>query len=201
LDESKRKALAPTEVSDLTDPEALENASRELSEQLGWAERAQQQKRAAAEELSRERLREASQRERSIERRLGEIKKRGERAEASLPEEALDQLDEAGSAMRNAVRELEAGNGERGLERQREAQRLLEQSDSGNTSKGDDDRGREPRGEGNDGKRVGGHADVPRADDRRRAEDFRRRVLEGLGKERGGRLSPAIERYAEGLLQ
>jgi hypothetical protein len=26
-------------------------------------------------------------------------------------------------------------------------------------------------------------------------------VLEGLGKERGGRLSPAIERYAEGLLQ
>jgi hypothetical protein len=29
----------------------------------------------------------------------------------------------------------------------------------------------------------------------------RRRVLEGLGRERGGRLSPAIERYAEGLLQ
>jgi hypothetical protein len=201
LDESKRKAEAPTEASDLTEPKALEDASRALSEQLAWAEQAEQRKRGAAEENSRERLREASERERSIERRLGEIAKRGERGQASLPEEALEQLDKAGSAMRDAVSELGAGKGERGLERQREAQRLLEQSDSGNTSSNDEDSGREPRGNGSDGKQVGGKADVPRADDRRRAEDFRRRVLEGLGKERGGRLSPAIERYAEGLLQ
>jgi hypothetical protein len=34
-----------------------------------------------------------------------------------------------------------------------------------------------------------------------RAEDFRRRVLEGLGKEKSERLSPAVRRYAEGLLR
>jgi hypothetical protein len=44
-------------------------------------------------------------------------------------------------------------------------------------------------------------APVPGADDQRRALEFRRRVLEGLGKERGGRLEPAIRRYAEGLLE
>jgi hypothetical protein len=47
--------------------------------------------------------------------------------------------------------------------------------------------------------RTGG--DVPRAEDSKRAEDFRRRVLEGLGKSKDGRLAPAVKRYAEGLLK
>ena len=38
-------------------------------------------------------------------------------------------------------------------------------------------------------------------DDKVRAEEFRRRVLKGLSKDQGGRLSPAIRRYAEGLLR
>ena len=44
-------------------------------------------------------------------------------------------------------------------------------------------------------------ADVPRPDDRKAAEEFRRRVLEGLSRDKGQRLSPAVQRYAEGLLQ
>jgi hypothetical protein len=200
LDESKRKAETPSDLADLTDREALERAARSVAESLAWAEQAEQRKRAAAEEQSRERLREAADRERSIERRLGELTKRSERSEASLPEELLEQLDKAGSAMREASEELGTGRGERGLERQREAQRLLEQSDPGST-RGDGDDRREASGRESGGKGLSGKADVPRADDRRRAEDFRKRVLEGLGKERGGRLSPAIERYAEGLLQ
>ncbi|HEX6271892.1 MAG TPA: DUF4175 domain-containing protein [Polyangiaceae bacterium] len=200
LDESKRKGDAPSDVADLTDRGALDRASRAVAESLAWAEQAEQRKRAAAEEQSRERLREAAERERSIERRLGELTKRSERSEASLPEELLEQLDKAGSAMREAGSELGAGRGERGLERQREAQRLLEQSDSGNT-RDEGETQREAEGKTSGGKGLAGKADVPRADDRRRAEDFRKRVLEGLGKERGGRLSPAIERYAEGLLQ
>jgi hypothetical protein len=200
MDEAKRKAESPTETSDLMDPELVGGALRSLSEQLAWAEQAEQRKRAATEEQARSRLREASERERSIERRLGEVRKRGDKGEASLPEEFLELLDQAGSAMRDAANELGAGKGEPGLERQREAQRLLEQSDAGNT--GSDDDGNRQGRRGAEGKgRMGGKADVPRADDRRRAEDFRRRVLEGLGRERGGRLSPAIERYAEGLLQ
>jgi len=43
-------------------------------------------------------------------------------------------------------------------------------------------------------------ADVPRAEGGR-ADDFRRRVLEGLSKAQSGRLSDAVRRYAEGLLQ
>jgi hypothetical protein len=200
LDESQRKAAAPLEPSDLTEQEVLERASGALAEQLAWAEQALQRKRAAAEDRSRERLLEAAERERSIERRLGELGKRSERSEASLPEELLEKLDKAGSAMRDAASELGAGRGEHGLERQREAQRLLEQSDTGSTRENGEDR---PEGSSREsgGKSAAGKAEVPRADDRRRAADFRRRVLEGLGKERGGRLSPAIERYAEGLLQ
>jgi hypothetical protein len=200
MDEAKRKAESPSETSDLMDPTLLEGAQRSLSEQLAWAEQAEQRKRAAAEQQSRERLREASERERSIERRLDELRKRGEKGEASLPEEFVGLLDQAGSEMRDAARELGAGSGERGLERQREAQRLLEQSDAGNMSSSEDGNRRDGQGTSGKGK-MGGKADVPRADDKRRAEDFRRRVLDGLGRERGGRLSPAIERYAEGLLQ
>ena len=44
-------------------------------------------------------------------------------------------------------------------------------------------------------------APVPGADDQHRALEFRKRVLEGLGQERGGRLDPAVRRYAEGLLE
>jgi hypothetical protein len=201
LDEAKRKAESPTEASDLMDPELLGGAQRSLAEQLAWAEQAEQKKRQAAEEQARSRLREAADRERSIERRLGEVRKRGQQGEASLPEEVLELLEQAGSAMRDASNELEASKGERGLEKQREAQRLLEQSDTGNTSS-DDEEGNRRDGHGTSGRgKMGGKADVPRADDRRRAEDFRKRVLDGLGRERGGRLAPAIERYAEGLLQ
>ena len=47
--------------------------------------------------------------------------------------------------------------------------------------------------------RTGG--EVPPEGKAEKAEDFRKRVLEGLGKDKGGRLSPAVKRYAEGLLQ
>ena len=60
--------------------------------------------------------------------------------------------------------------------------------------------------ESREGSRRGGngmqtHAQVPGADDQHRALEFRKRVLEGLGQERGGRLDPAVRRYAEGLLE
>ena len=43
--------------------------------------------------------------------------------------------------------------------------------------------------------------EVPAAEQAERAADFKKRVLDGLSKERRGRLSPAVERYAEGLLE
>ena len=109
-------------------------------------------------------------------------------------------LAKARDAMKSAADELRGGRGERGLERQRQAQRLLEQGSSERTT--DDSSGREPKDSGRHGDRgMQTQAPVPGADEQHRALEFRRRVLEGLGQERGGRLEPAIRRYAEGLLE
>jgi hypothetical protein len=44
-------------------------------------------------------------------------------------------------------------------------------------------------------------AGVPGRDKNEKAEAFRKRVLEGLARDKGGRLGPAVKRYAEGLLK
>ena len=109
--------------------------------------------------------------------------------------------------MQDAAKELGAGHGEQGLALQRDAQRLLEQTDTGQNGSGDSD-GKDqesqpaPKDSSNSkGKRASTDADVPRADAASHAEAFRRRVLEGLSKPSSGRLSDAVRRYAEGLLQ
>jgi hypothetical protein len=109
----------------------------------------------------------------------------------------------------NEGQELAAGRGERGVELQREAQRLLEKSRLGRASEPDEPSPRDQKaaraeeserhGDGRESIALGG--DVPGPDDRARAEEFRRRVLMGLGRERSERLSPAVKRYTEGLLE
>jgi hypothetical protein len=202
-DDARRKAREPESLSDVTDPESLDKADAALSDALSWAERALERMRRSAEAHARERLGEAAERERSIERRLGEMAGRAETGEARLPEPMLDRLRRAREAMKSAASELGEGRGEPALEHQREAQRMLEQGGSKPTTHNDTGpaEDRTPTGEGNNGRAMGTRAAVPAAEDRRRAQDFRRRVLEGLGKERGARLEPAIRRYAEGLLQ
>ena len=54
---------------------------------------------------------------------------------------------------------------------------------------------------GEHGRAVATGGDVPAPDEKARAEEFRKRVLEGLGREKSERLSPAVQRYAEGLLR
>jgi len=107
--------------------------------------------------------------------------------------------------MRDASKELNAGHGEPGLSLQREAQRLLEQTNSGQNGSGDNDgkqqQPQSPRDSSSSkGKDMRTDADVPRAEGGQ-ADDFRRRVLDGLSKQGSGRLSDAVRRYAEGLLQ
>ena len=58
------------------------------------------------------------------------------------------------------------------------------------------------RGERTDDKgAVNMNAPVPGRDKNQRAEEFRQRVLKGLARDKGGRLGPAVKRYAEGLLK
>lgn len=200
LDEAKRRAEQnPGFVSE----RALDEAARELAEQLAWAEKALERQREKASQRARDALLEMAKKEKELARRAGNVAGQGSHGAASLPEHLLDGLERAESVMREAARELEAGRGQRGLELQREAQRLLEQSDTGRLDQ-EDDRGRrdtERSSRSQGGREMSTDTEVPRPDDRKAAEEFRRRVLEGLSKDKGQRLSPAIQRYAEGLLQ
>ncbi len=202
VDEAQKKALDPETASDLTDPAALDRARSAVEKELAWIEETREAMERDAREHVKGQLNEAAERERSIERRLGEMSDRARQSEAALPEAALDQLGKARGAMKSAASELAQGKGEQGLDGQREAQRLLEQGGSERTTEDNSGQQREAR----DGSRRGGngmqtHAQVPGADDQHRALEFRKRVLEGLGQERGGRLDPAVRRYAEGLLE
>ena len=203
LDEAQRKALAPQSAADLGDQAALERARGAVEKELAWAEQLKQKLEQSARERAKGQLGEAGDRERSIERRLGEMAERARQSEAALPESSLAQLEKARGAMKSAASELGSGHGEQGLEGQRDAQRMLEQGGSERTTEDSGPQQREARepGRGRGGKGMDTHAPVPGADDQHRALEFRKRVLEGLGQERGGRLDPAIRRYAEGLLE
>ena len=62
--------------------------------------------------------------------------------------------------------------------------------------------GNEPdKGEGGDHDPSSGHADIPKADAHKGPEEFRRRVIHGLGQAAGGRQKDAVRRYADGLLR
>jgi hypothetical protein len=139
--------------------------------------------------------------------RAANLSGRGNHGEIALPQDLADALGKAEGLMRDAAKELAAGHGEQGLSLQRDAQRLLEQTNSGQSGSGDSDgkdQAHQPApkdSSSSKGKQMRTDADVPRADAVSHAEDFRRRVLDGLSKQKSGRLSDAVRRYAEGLLQ
>ncbi|HEY4159555.1 MAG TPA: hypothetical protein VGM29_15705, partial [Polyangiaceae bacterium] len=82
-----------------------------------------------------------------------------------------------------------------------------EQTNSGQSGSGENEsKDQSPKSSPKDssdskGKQMRTDADVPRPDGASRASDLRRRILEGLAKEKSGRLSDAVRRYAEGLLR
>lgn len=188
------------------DPATLADARTELERALGWAEQALERAQKSAAEKAQAGLQDSSGRERSLAERAGNLAGRGNHGEISLPEDLADALSKAEGLMRDAAKELGAGHGEPGLSLQRDAQRLLEQTNSGQNGSGDNEgKQQQPQPSSRDsssskGKEMRTDADVPRAEGGL-ADDFRRRVLEGLSKQGSGRLSDAVRRYAEGLLQ
>jgi hypothetical protein len=181
---------------------ALESELRQaldaIREQMRWAEEKLEERNQRAEEAAREALEKVSKLEQELAERarrlLGE-----DGLEQGLPGESIERLERAQQLMQEATRRLSDAKGNEGLELQRDAQRLLEQARPGRTS--DEDK-KAPDGEQHDGgKKPATGGDVPDPDKRNKAEEFRRRVLEGLKESEGGRLAPAIQRYAEGLLQ
>jgi hypothetical protein len=188
------------------DDAALTQARAELDRALSWAEQTLSRVEKIAGEKAQAGLQDSSARERSLSDRAANLAGRGNHGEIALPEDLAEALGKAEGLMRDAAKELGAGHGEQGLSLQRDAQRLLEQTNSGQSGAGDSegkDQAPEPspkESSSSKGKQMRTEADVPRAEGGL-ADDFRRRVLEGLSKEQSGRLSNAVRRYAEGLLQ
>ena len=188
-------------------PEALERAEQELTKQMAWIDELLRKAQERQGVRSKEALEGSGKREHEMAERAQNLSGRGSHGEAALPGEVAQALDRAEGLMREAAQELANGHGDRALQLQREAQRLLEQQDD------DDQKGDEPKEEPEDepkdpqGKRDKDHADprtdaeVPGRDKNEKTEAFRKRVLEGLARDKGGRLGPAVKRYAEGLLK
>jgi hypothetical protein len=207
LDQAERRL-------DADDPlrSRFEGARSALREALEWSRREAARQQGQAEARAKNALQQAGDTERDLSEQAADLAAEKGNKEAALPRDTVERLERAGSVMREAARELAAGHGERGVELGHEASRLLEQSGTGRSSDPEpDERQKEPPPRGNERRSRGGEhgqtgevaigGEVPAPDDRARAEEFRRRVLEGLAAEKSERLSPAVRRYAEGLLR
>jgi Domain of unknown function (DUF4175) len=192
---------------DAIDESALADARAELDRDLAWAEQSLARAQKSAAEKAQAGLEESSGRERALAERAANLSGRGNHGEIALPQDLADALGKAEGLMRDAAKELGSGHGEQGLSLQRDAQRLLEQTNSGQSGTGESDgkdQSTQPSpkdSSSSKGKQMRTDADVPRSDGTGHADDFRRRVLDGLSKQKSGRLSDAVRRYAEGLLQ
>lgn len=201
LKDAEQRAAQPQSPADWLDDAALKDARRRIESELAWAQQQLDRMKAAAQQKARGELSKSGGREQELARRAGNLASRGKSGETALPSDALDALERAEQLMRDAAKALVDGNGDRALELQRQAQRLLEQSDRGQTTDADDARGDKTpsKSDGKDGIRTGG--EVPQKGNGQDAEEFRRRVLRGLAKPGDPSLSPAVRRYAEGLLR
>jgi hypothetical protein len=201
LAEAERKAEP---AGDDLDRAELSRARNEVRAQLAWAEQKLDELRRKTETSAKPQLEKSGGREGELAERARALRETGSEPRASLPPDATDALERAEDLMREATKELRAGRGEQGSALMMEAQRWLEQAQPGSTQEPDEGSDREAQGrEGEDdgGHGMARHAPLPKDKGNRAAEDFRQRVLRGLSQAHGERLSPAIKRYAERLLQ
>jgi hypothetical protein len=171
-----------------------------VEEQLAWAESQLETARSAARERARSALQAPAALEEELAGTAASLARRGENEKTPLPADVTERLRQADQLMRQAARSLNEGEGDAGLELQRQAQRLLENADRGKTS--DPEPSEQEASESDDeaGRAAGFGGEVPEAAEQNKAEEFRKRVLESLG-DGSGRFAPAIKRYAEGLLR
>ncbi len=178
----------------------VESARRKLEAEQKWAEDQLAQMRKRAADRAREQLQQGGSEEQKLAERAQQLKdKAGEKG--SLPDKALEDLGEAGRDAREAAQALQQGDADKGLERQREAQRALEAAHQ--QLKGDDSEPPPTSGDKEDGPaRAGdGNVAIPGAKEHKGPEEFRRRVVQGLSQPGSGSVKEAVRRYAEGLLR
>ena len=197
LEEAKRAAGRERwgRFGDSSAEKTIDEARRNLETELKWAEDKLEEIRKKAAQRAGPELREHGDTEGKLAEKARDIAKKGRDQEA-LPPSALEALQGAEQAAREAANALKQGDAEKGLQRQREAQQKLEMAKD---ALGD---GEGERGEGEGDRALNqDHADIPKADAHKGPEEFRKRVIKGLGQPSGGRLKDAVKRYAEGLLR
>lgn len=175
----------------------LDEARKKLEPEIKWTEEKLEQMRKHAAERASGDLKRGGEAEEKLAERMGEFAERG-KDKGSLPTPTIESLQAAERAARDAARALRESQAEKGLDRQAEAQRMLEMA---RESLGDESQAPEPGKTGDDGKLDDSRADIPKADAHKGPEEFRRRVIQGLGQPSSGRLKDAVRRYAEGLLR
>jgi hypothetical protein len=204
LDQAEQRAEGGEDMRE--EFKSLRNA---LHEALDFTNREMERRRTEAAVRAKGALDQASEAEKELAERAERFASGKDDAKLALPHDKAEDLERASSVMKEASQELSAGHGDRGVELQREAQRLLEKSRLGRSNEPDQSAARDSKAarpepaeqRGEDGEAIALGGDVPGPDERARAEEFRRRVLRGLGRERSERLSPAVKRYTEGLLK
>ncbi len=188
----------------------IDDVAREVQREVDWLDDILKKVRKEASAKTKPQLEGKAPRERGLEQRAkdlaaepsdeGEPSAKGKgkkKHREALPSEAKDLVDEAREKMDEAAKALEQGDADKATRAQREAQKLLDRAQKsieGETPQsGDDD------GDRTDPDAVVG---IPKADDHKGPDAFRKRVLDGLSGAGGSaKLREAARRYAEGLIQ
>ncbi len=175
----------------------LDEARRKLEPEVKWAEEQLARLKKKAGQRAGSDLQKSGAEEQQLAERARKLAERS-RERGALPEQALEELEGAERAAREAAQALDRGDAERGANQQKEAQHKL---DAAKQALGEDgeESGELDQGEGRD--RGSGQADIPKADAHKGPEEFRKRVLHGLSEPSSTKHKDAITRYAEGLLR
>jgi hypothetical protein len=199
LDEAKRIAQREKWIGVDSDADkTIDDAKKKLEAEVKWAEEQLRAMKQHAAERAKKQLAEQGKEEGKLADRAGKLAEKG-RDSAGLPQPALESLDDAEKAAREAAEALEHGDADRAQDKQREAQRSLEMAKQ--AIEGDPQEDDPGQADGDRDPSPSDHADIPGADQHKGPDDFRRRVMRGLGEASGGRLKGAVRRYAEGLLR
>ena len=200
LKDAKQVGDQPNQFSQEQEAGRESGAAREaLERELAWAEDALEKLRKASSASAKADLEKASKGEQRLADRARDLGKKGEAGDSSLPQEMLDRLSDAEQSMHDAEKALKEGDGDRGTRHQKEAQRLLEMARD--QQKDDEDESDSDGTRDGKSKRQAKRAEIPGKDKHKGPEDFRRRVMEGLGGSADPLLREAVKRYAEGLLK
>jgi hypothetical protein len=199
LDEARRVIAQRPWASPKDAAMRVDEARRMLDVERKWAEAAETEMRKRAGQRARAPLAEVGEEEDRIGGRTRELAERGGE-NSPLPEQVVDSLEGAEKAARRAGQSLRRGEGDEGLEQQREAQRELEAAEDALRGDGEESAS-SSRGDEGQNSLSRENVAIPSAADHKTPEAFRRRVMRGLGSGSSAALRDALRRYAEGLLQ